>query len=265
MRLLIINDEVLTARTMKREIDWTNLGVSEVYLAFNANEAKEQLQAYKMDILLCDIEMPGDSGIQLLRWVREQGMDCDCIFLTCHANFIYAQEALRLGCQDYVLMPTPNENVAQTVKKVVQYRKAAKEKARMEQYGQQWIQEKKNSAVDEQGEKKSPEQIVRECSEYILQNLENGEIGVNEVAEFCHLSPIYLNRIFKKEKHISISQYIISEKMELAAKLLKGGGLNANTVALKVGYPNYPHFSAAFKKYHGCSPKQFIEDIQSEE
>ena len=52
---------------------------------------------HRVDILLCDIEMPGENGLGLLRWVREQEKEIECIFLTCHAKFAYAQEAIILG------------------------------------------------------------------------------------------------------------------------------------------------------------------------
>ena len=122
------------------------------------------------------------------------------------------------------------------------------------------MNQKKQEVIEEQGEKKSAKQMVKECEEYILKNLENINLSVNEAAAYCHLSPIYLNRIFKKENGISISQYIIREKMLLAAKLLKEDALTANMVALKVGYPSYPHFSSTFKTYYGSSPKQFKEE-----
>lgn len=260
MKLLIINDEAMTARTMSKELGWNQCEISEVYLAFNAADAKEQLVSRDVDIMLCDIEMPGENGIELLRWVREKELNVDCIFLTCHANFLYAQEAVKLGCMDYVLLPARYEEIGQAIHKVVKRRKENLEVAQLSKYGEQWVNSKKEKAIEEHGEKKSPQQIVKECETFIMENLENEQLSVNEVAAFCHLTPIYLNRIFKREKNISISQYIIKEKMSLAAKLLEDGSLNANIVAQKVGYPSYPHFSAAFKKYYGCSPRQYKQE-----
>ena len=260
MKLLIINDEIVTAETMKKEILWENYGVSEVFLAFNANEAKKLLEKQNIDILLCDIEMPGENGIELLHWVREKKMDVECIFLTCHANFAYAQEAVKLGCMDYVLLPARYEDIGDSVWKVVNRRKQEQERKKLQRYGEKWVDEEKDSMMEAQGEKKSSEQIVRECERYILEHLESEELSVNDVAGYCHLSPIYLNRIFKKEKGISISQYMIREKMSLAAELLKDGKLAANLVALRVGYPSYPHFSATFKKYYGVSPSKYQEN-----
>lgn len=262
MNLLIVNDEKVTAQTMKKEISWEDCGIKEVYLAFDALEAKEQLKTHEIDIMLCDIEMPGENGIELLRWVKEEHIDVECIFLTCHANFDYAREAVKLDCMDYVLIPVPYEEIKESVRKVICRRIEKQEKEQMSRYGEQWVSQKKREVVVEQGEKKSARQIVKECEEYILENLENMDLSVNEAAAYCHLSPIYLNRIFKKENGISISQYIIRERMILAAKLLEEDVLNANMVAIKVGYPSYPHFSFTFKKYYGCSPKQYKENAK---
>lgn len=56
-------------------------------------------------ICVCDIEMPGGSGLELLAWVRERGIDTEFIFLTSYADFEYAQKAIELSSLDYQLKP----------------------------------------------------------------------------------------------------------------------------------------------------------------
>ena len=97
MNLLIVNDEMLTAETMKTDIEWKSYGIDEVYTAFDAGQARTVIQSQTVDIMLCDIEMPGDNGIELLRWVRNENLPIECIFLTCHPKFSYAQEAITLN------------------------------------------------------------------------------------------------------------------------------------------------------------------------
>ena len=111
MKLLIVNDEILTAETMKEEIPWKQYGIDEVYTAYDAEAGKERIQEYDPDIMLCDIEMPGENGLALLRWVRENRKEMECVFLTCHASFAYAREAISLGCQDYILIPAKYEDI----------------------------------------------------------------------------------------------------------------------------------------------------------
>ncbi|MDO5425749.1 MAG: response regulator [Eubacteriales bacterium] len=259
MKLMILNDEKISAETLKEELEWERYGIDEVRLAFNVEQARNVFREHAIDIALCDIEMPGENGIDFLRWMREENYDAECIFLTCHASFSYAQEAVKLGCQDYILIPARHEDIGNAVQKVAQRRRENQEMQKLGEYGKQWLDSKKEELLEKQGSRLSPGEIVEESVRFIREHLESDQLSVNEVANHCHLNPIYLNRIFKKEKGTSISQFIIREKMELAARLLKDSGLTAQNVAEQVGYPNYPHFSTTFKKYYGCAPAQYKE------
>ncbi len=254
MILMLLNDEILTAETMKEELDWKSYGIDKVYLAFSVEEAKKVLNENKIDITLCDIEMPGENGIDLLRWMRQKDLDVDCIFLTCHASFFYAQEAVKLGCLDYILIPAKYEEIGASIQKVVLRRKQGQEESILNTYGRQWLKTQSEVIVEQQGEKKSPAEIVKDTVDFIRMHLGDEELSVNNMATHFYMNPIYLNRIFKKEMGTSISQFIIKERMELAANLLKNSKLSAQLIAIRVGYPNYSHFSATYKKYFGYPP-----------
>lgn len=122
MTLLIVNDVEMTIKFLTTKIDWKKYGISRLFTAYNADEAKEIFRDQEIDIILCDIEMPGEDGISLIRWVRSQNFSTDIIFLTCHANFDYIQEALHLDCQDYVLFPQPANKIGEAVQKAVERR-----------------------------------------------------------------------------------------------------------------------------------------------
>ena len=79
------------------------------------------------------------------------------------------------------------------------------------------------------------------------------------------LNKDYLNRVFKKAHGISSSQYLIQERMRLAARLLKEPKANVNQVAEKVGYQNYPYFASSFKRCYGCSPMQYKKEHGGDE
>lgn len=141
--------------------------------------------------------------------------------------------------------------------KVVTRRKERLENSRLLEYGRSWLNEKNQETTQASDVPKNHKEIVEECISYILSNLDNPELSVNELATRFFLNPIYLNRIFKREKKVAISQFIISEKMALAAQLLKDSSNSVVAIAEKVGYPNYSYFSTIFKKYYGCTPTQY--------
>ncbi len=257
MNLMIVNDEVMTADTMQKEIAWHEYGIDQVFTAYNVQSAKELARSETIEIMLCDIEMPGESGIDLLQWVREQNIKMECVFLTCHANFEYAKSAIGLGCQDYILMPAKYEEVGQLVQKIVNRLKEENVGRKLQEYGKQYLDEQVNQAEKLQGESRDAKDVVIQVKKYIRKNLGKESLGVKELAEAFYLHPVYLNRIFKREAGSSISQYIIKERMELAGFLLEAKHLQPGVVAERVGYPNYQNFNTAFKKYHGCAPSHY--------
>lgn len=120
MKLLIVDDQNAVVQGLLRCTNWRTIGFQTVDTALNAIDAKASLLRQPADVMLCDIEMPMESGLDLLTWVRQKGMNTRCIFLTAHARFQYAQEALRLGGFDYIMQPAPYEQVIQVVVRAVE-------------------------------------------------------------------------------------------------------------------------------------------------
>lgn len=109
MKLLIVDDQSTVVQGLLHCTNWAAMGFTVVDTALNAVDAKASLLRQEAEVMLCDIEMPMESGLDLLDWLRQRGMTTRCIFLTAHAEFKYAQEALRLGGFDYIMQPAPYE------------------------------------------------------------------------------------------------------------------------------------------------------------
>lgn len=142
--------------------------------------------------------MPGESGIELLAWIQEQKYIMESIILTCHADFEFAQQAVRLGCRDYILTPATYDVITQKLSEAA----AAVRRRRMDEqrlhYGDLWMSEKLR---DEGGETVSkPTEIVAGVKQYICSHLADEQLSVNVLARMNFLSPDYLNRIFKKSR-----------------------------------------------------------------
>lgn len=120
MNLLIVDDELYVVRAIRSKIDWKKIGIDEVFVAFNTQKAREIFLNETVDIIITDIEMPMENGLELMRWVRAQGFETKAICLTCHADFDYAAQALRLGFSEYYVKPVDFEKLEQLVAKVVQ-------------------------------------------------------------------------------------------------------------------------------------------------
>lgn len=261
MRLLLVNDEMLTAETMKADMEWEKYGISNVDIANSVSSAKEIILNHKIDLILCDIEMPKENGLQLLEWIREEEKDIECIFLTCHASFQYAQRAIKLGCQNYILIPAKYEDIGKEIKKTVCHIREKRQAVKMQEYGKKMYQDKLDITIVRNMQRNSKD-MVEEATQFILDNLSSADLTVNLVAEALFLHPVYLNRIFKKEKQISMRQYIIEERMRIAADLIAAKKMSLYAVSEAVGYNCYSSFNVAFRKYYGCAPTQYAEEIE---
>ncbi|TCM97777.1 two-component system response regulator YesN [Paenibacillus sp. BK033] len=140
-RLLIVDDEIHSVEGIKAAARWDKLGISKVLTAYDIRQAKERFEADSpIDIMLCDIEMPLGSGLELLAWVRENYPDTESIFLTCHADFQYAKQAIQLGSFDYLLKPIPIPELENVIAKAVAKKEKDNKKSEYSQYGQFWVQ-----------------------------------------------------------------------------------------------------------------------------
>lgn len=135
MKLLIVDDQVGVVTGLKRGINWTALGFDQVDCAYNALDARLSLENAVADVMLCDIEMPMQNGLDLLAWMREQGMETRCIFLTAHARFDYARDALKLGGFDYIMQPAPYAEIQKAVEKAVLDVKANRAQDELQELG----------------------------------------------------------------------------------------------------------------------------------
>ncbi len=101
-KVLIVEDESNLRLVLGKELE--RLGYS-VQIASEGNAALKLLEEAGVDVLLSDINMPGMSGIELLRRVRERLNPPEVILLTGYATVESAVEAMKLGAYDYLSKP----------------------------------------------------------------------------------------------------------------------------------------------------------------
>lgn len=136
MTLLIVDDQSQVIKGIVTGVDWRAEGFGEVYTAYNTAEARRVLAEHTVDVLLCDIEMPVESGLSLVKWMRGKGMQTRCIFLTSHMSFDYAQQALRLGSTDYLVLPAPYPEIRKAVRKATSELELSRKRDKQEQFNQ---------------------------------------------------------------------------------------------------------------------------------
>ncbi len=99
---------------------------------------------------------------------------------------------------------------------------------------------------------------------YIKDNLTNKDITINVLAEKAHMSPSHFHKQFKNTLGISPIDYINSEKIKFAKKMIKEDkDFRVSEIAFKSGFNNTSYFNRQFKKHEMITPTQFIKSILS--
>ncbi|MBR1585664.1 MAG: helix-turn-helix domain-containing protein [Clostridia bacterium] len=112
MTVLLVDDQRSIIEGLLSGVPFDEIGFDTVLTANDAGEAWAQLAEQPVDVLLTDIEMPGESGMELVKKARDRFPDLLCILLTSHADFAFAKESVRLGCFDYLVQPAPYQDIA---------------------------------------------------------------------------------------------------------------------------------------------------------
>lgn len=81
--------------------------------------------------------------------------------------------------------------------------------------------------------------------------------SVRELAQQVHLSPAHLQRLFKQETGIHISEHLSERRLAIAANLLTTTQMGVKEIAYFVGYEHHSSFVRAFQRRFGQPPKQY--------
>lgn len=117
-KLILADDEEDVREGLLHLIDWDSLGYRIMETAENGREAAELVEKHVPDVVVTDIQMPFMNGLQLAEWIREKYPATKIIILTGYEEFEYAQKAIRLGIDEYVLKPFSAGELADILRKV---------------------------------------------------------------------------------------------------------------------------------------------------
>lgn len=138
MQVLIVDDDIAIAEALCGSVNWEKLGITHIETAYNAERARKILTEQGADIIICDIEMPKETGLDLLKWYREENLDGKFLFLTSHESFYYATEAIKLHAEEYLMKPFKVDMMEMVLQKLIRSLKQEREIRRGNEYGK-WV------------------------------------------------------------------------------------------------------------------------------
>ena len=128
MKLLIVDDEIRAVQALVKRVNWQEYDFEPPLAAYSMAQAQGVFQQQEIYLMLCDIEMPQGSGLELFEWVKTYYPLTECIFVTCHDEYSYLRSAMQLGSCDYLLKPINYTLLQEALKNVVERIQRRKDK-----------------------------------------------------------------------------------------------------------------------------------------
>ncbi|WP_201319293.1 response regulator [Paenibacillus sp. EPM92] len=117
-KLILAEDEEDVREGIVQEIDWARYGFEVADTAENGKDAMELIERWVPDVVVTDIKMPFMDGLQLSEWIRERYPTTKVIILTGFDEFEYAQKAIKLQIDEYVLKPFSAQELIDVLVKI---------------------------------------------------------------------------------------------------------------------------------------------------
>lgn len=119
MKVIIVDDEIYICKLVQHLIDWQGLGLTLLGIFQNYEDTLQQFAKDAADILICDIEMPGKNGIEIIKEIKEKYSECRTIVISGFRKFDYVHKAMQYGASNYLLKPIDEEELNRVLKEVV--------------------------------------------------------------------------------------------------------------------------------------------------
>lgn len=117
VHVYIAEDEPPLLRNIVKKIHESDGDFEVVGQAINGEDAYDDILRLQPDLLITDIRMPIQDGLDLIKRIRSKGLNLICVILSGYEEFVYAKQALQLGVEDYLLKPLSSEDLANVLAK----------------------------------------------------------------------------------------------------------------------------------------------------
>ncbi|MEO6731794.1 MAG: two-component regulator propeller domain-containing protein [Ferruginibacter sp.] len=245
--ILVVDDD----EPMRMYLHQVFCGKYTVYLAVNGEEGLKLAHQFLPDIIISDVKMPGMSGIDFCKAVKEDNSlsHIPVILLTGEPSVEMKLEGIEGGADDYITKPFEKKLL---LAKVVNFLKS-RSNLQSYFYNEITLQENPLKISEEHKE------FLEKCICVVEKHVADVSFNVKTLAAELNISH---SNLYKKVKSISgqsVNAFIRFIRLRKAAELLINSKLNINEVAFEVGFTSSKYFREQFAKLFGMNPSDYIK------
>lgn len=224
----------------------------KVVCRFDADSAFKAMSEEAPDLVLSDVVMPGRSGYDLCREIKEDLQLCHIpvILVTAKVTVENQVEGLNTGADAYVTKPFEPNYLLALIKSQLKNREKVRnllsESTQMDKIEENVLAPQDNS-------------FMTELYHLMENELSNPELDVAGMTELLKISR---TKFYYKVKGLTgknPSVFFRTYKLNRAAELIREGKYNISEIADVTGFSTLSHFSTSFKKQFGVSPSEYLK------
>lgn len=250
MRILIVDDEQIICEGMAAilaAIPDMNLEIRD---ACNAVEGKRLLRSFRPDLMISDVEMPGENGLELAAYAKECVPGIRVLMLSGHDDYSYVRGAFMLQVDDYLLKPIDISQVQDMIREYYLEFECGDRIERIEAIFRSYCPAPEETAY-------SPR--LRDIMEYIRKNIAQ-DISLGKLADVFACSETLIGRLFRQETGRTFMEFVNEVRLRQAFRaLLLAPRRSMQSISLDLGYASERQFFRVFKSMTGITPTQLRE------
>lgn len=228
--------------------------LKESYTIYEANCAEqgfELLKKSEMDVIVCDVVMPGVSGIEFCSKIKSsrEYAYIPLILLTGTSSPEIKLKGIECGADDYITKPFEKEILLARVRNILKARASLKK-----YFFNEVTLQNNNEKVSEEYSL-----FLKQCMEIIDRHLQDEEFNVKAFVKEMGMSHSNVFRKVKSVSGVSVSEFIRYIRLKKAAELMIETDVQVKEVAFRVGMQDLRYFREQFNRLFGLNPSEYIK------
>ncbi|MBQ7900391.1 MAG: response regulator, partial [Clostridia bacterium] len=220
--VVIADDEKWVLYKLLNTFRWQDYDFEVIGQTSNPDELLNMIVEQKPDAVLTDINMPGMSGIELIKKAQEAKSKSTFVLISGYADFQYAQQAIKQGVFRYLLKPVSQDDADLLLENLHEYL------------------DEKHGVFSNMDIDTSKNEDFKKMISYINDHYCE-KLQLNELSQKFDINMTYCCYLFNKNFNCSFSKYILKCRMDKAAELILNSDLSIVEISEKLGY-DYYHF-----------------------
>lgn len=259
--VLIIDDEPLICMGLLELIDWKKFGFEKTDVCFNFTDGMRKALLYPYTLIITDIRIHDDSGLEIARTIREAKMQTRVVLISAYAEFGYARDGIKYGVDNYLLKPLRKDDIENVLANIIEDIQEKEGSNKLEANTDSEI--KHSEPADSEPARFRGAADIDKLIQFIHENYNNPEISLTWFANNTYVNSSYLGQRFRQRTGLKFTDYLNQYRIVKACELLLEDKYLTYEISEKVGFGNVTYFHRMFKKITGFGTEEFKKKVIS--